>query len=471
MIPVLAEGWLWWAAALAVGVPVVLVVLTEIIGVLRRRRSPAVRPLLLLRNAVVPVAALAVLLVFATRSDQDLIWVRIVGTVLGFLLILLVLSGVNVALFSSAREGTWRERVPTIFVEIVRLLLVVVGLAMLFQVVWNADIEGLIATLGVTSIIIGLALQNAAGGIVSGLLVLFEQPFRLGDWLDTGGVEGRVVEVNWRAVHIDTGSGLQVIPNATLAGASFRNLSRPAGPFVVSLPVVFAPSDPPHEVTALLRHVADDLPMRLPERTSDVQYEGAGAYRVSIPVAAPGQSGETAAAFLGRLWYAARRRGLALDKIAPDAAGDRERRRAVLEDVARALHLDDELRAEALDVCRVERYAAGEYLDRAGVVPSAVRYLVDGAARLTAPTPRGEVACGDLRDGEFVASAAITREPALLTAVAAVPTTVLVMPVSFVPRIIRAYPVFASELGADLELRRSQAGRALENASASLVRD
>ncbi|AXA97210.1 mechanosensitive ion channel family protein [Microbacterium sp. PM5] len=471
MMSVLAEGWVWWVGALAIGVPLVLVVLTEIIGALRRRRSPAVRPLLLLRNAVVPVAALVVLLAFATRSDQDLVWVRIVGTVLGFLLILLVLSGVNVALFSTAREGTWRERVPTIFVEIVRLLLVVVGLAVLFQVVWNADIEGLVATLGVTSIIIGLALQNAAGGIVSGLLVLFEQPFKLGDWLDTGDAEGRIVEVNWRAVHIDTGSGLQVIPNATLAGASFRNLSRPAGPFVVSLPVVFAPSDPPHEVATLLRQVADDLPMRLPECASSVEYGGAGAYQVGIPVAAPSQSGETTAAFLGRLWYAARRRGLSLDKIAPDVAGDREQREVVLDRVARALHLDGELRATAQELCRVEQYAVGEYLDRAGVVPSAVGYLVDGAARLSVPTVRGDVACGDLRDGEFVGSAAVTREPSLLTAVAVVPSTVLVIPVAVVAQIIRAHPVFATELGADLELRRGQAARVLDTPSPSLARD
>jgi small-conductance mechanosensitive channel len=67
------------------------------------------------------------------------------------------------------------------------------------------------------------------GQIISGLLVLFEQPFQLGDWVDTESVTGRVVEVNWRATHIDTGSGLQIIPNSVLAVASFSNLSRPPG--------------------------------------------------------------------------------------------------------------------------------------------------------------------------------------------------------------------------------------------------
>ncbi len=136
------------------------------------------------------------LLVFATRSEGDLVWPRVVATVFGFLVILLLLSVLNVALFATAERGTWRERVPTIFVEIARLLLVVIGLGFLFQWVWGADVGGLITALGVTSIVIGLALQRAAGGIVSGLLVLFEQPFRQGDWIETGGT---TAAASWRS--------------------------------------------------------------------------------------------------------------------------------------------------------------------------------------------------------------------------------------------------------------------------------
>ncbi|MDQ1131239.1 mechanosensitive ion channel family protein [Microbacterium sp. SORGH_AS_0888] len=462
MNALLGEGWVWWAFALAVGLPLVLVVLTEVISILRRRRSPVVKPLLLLRNWVVPVAALVALLAFATRSDQDLIWVRIVGTVFGFLLILLVLSALNVALFSTARAGTWRERVPTIFIEIARLLLVVVGLALLFQVVWQADVGGLIAALGVTSIVIGLALQNAVGGIVSGLLVLFEQPFKIGDWIDTGDANGRVVEVNWRALHIETGSGVQVIPNAKLAAASFRNLSRPAGPFAVTIPVVFAPSDPPERVRALLRDVGERLPQRLVGRPVEVDYLGAGSFSAAIPVLSPALQGETTGVFLGRLWYAARRAGLALDKIASDPEQHRTALAVALEGAARALHLDGPLREDAEKMCRIETYAAGELLGRAGEVPDAVRYVVAGSARVTAPTPRGDVECGTIDAGELIGSAALTRERSRVSVVTRETSSVLVLPVEFANRVIRAHPIFASELGADLELRREQAAHAVD---------
>ena len=55
---------------------------------------------------------------------------------------------------------------------------------------WGANIGGLFAALGVTSIVLGLALQNAVGSIISGLLLLFEQPFQLGDWLTAAAVHG-----------------------------------------------------------------------------------------------------------------------------------------------------------------------------------------------------------------------------------------------------------------------------------------
>lgn len=441
-----------WAIAVVVAVPVLLVVLTEVIGVLRRRRSPAVKPLLLLRNGVVPFGGLVGLLVFATRSEDDLVWPRVVATVFGFLVILLLLSALNVALFASAERGTWRERVPTIFVEIVRLLLVVIGLGFLFQLVWGADVGGLITALGVTSIVIGLALQRAAGGIVSGLLVLFEQPFRQGDWIETGGTTGRVVEVNWRALHIDTGSGLQIIPNAKLADASFMNLSRPPGPFTALVTATFDPGDPPHAVTAVLRQVAEDLPARVPGGEVTVTNGGGGAWEVAIPLDSPVYADDARSTFRSWLWYAARRRGLALDKIAPDAAADRAELEHAVDTSARSLHLDETLRDTVVEGARLERFGAGEVLLRAGSTPGLLSLVVDGRVLFT--TPDGEPVGAAAERGEWIGTSALTREPASTTATALTVTTVLVLPLALADRLLRARPALAAELSADAERRR-----------------
>src|SRR6202012_2698484 len=102
-------------------------------------------------------------------------------------------------------------------------------LVLIFSYVWGVRVAGLFTALGVTSVVIGLMLQNSVGQIVSGLFMLFEQPFRIGDWLETPSARGRIVEANWRAVHIRTDRGFQIPPNSALAAISFTHISRPPG--------------------------------------------------------------------------------------------------------------------------------------------------------------------------------------------------------------------------------------------------
>ena len=55
--------------------------------------------------------------------------------------------------------------------------------------------------LGVTgsAIVIGLALQDTLGNAFAGLAIQVERPFRVGNWIQAAGHEGRVTEVTWRA--------------------------------------------------------------------------------------------------------------------------------------------------------------------------------------------------------------------------------------------------------------------------------
>ena len=163
-----------------------------------------------------------------------------------------------------------------------RLLLIAVGLAVIFSYVWGVRVGGLFTALGVTSVVIGLMLQNSVGQIVSGLFMLFEQPFRIGDWLDTPTARGRVVEANWRAVHIQTDRGLQITPNSVLAATSFTNLSRPPG----CAPIgdndhIFVLTDPPDRVRRLLSRVAGTLPQCKGDSTPTAVAAGSGEYRRS----------------------------------------------------------------------------------------------------------------------------------------------------------------------------------------------
>lgn len=447
-------GWAWWVIGIAIGVPVVLVVLTELIGAFTRKGNPIAGPLRLLRNWVIPIGALFALLGFALQSPADQVWVRVVATVFGFLVILLVLSSFNVALFANAEPGSWRDRIPTIFVEIARLALVVIGLALLFSWVWDADVGGLITALGVTSIVIGLALQNAVGGVISGLLLLFEQPFKIGDWLDAAGVRGRVVEVNWRAVHIDTGSGIQIVPNSSLSGASFTNLSEPEGPYSATTEVKFSTDDPPHEVMALLLEVADALPMRIKGERAGVGYSGGGAYSVSIPLAGPADAANTLSMYLSWLWYASRRRGFALDGDSTDPLSEPALLREALGKIAPTLHLRDEDVEGFAATAHLERFGVGEVVLPSGVIPERVSVVVSGRAALSIEVDGARVDFGTAEPGEIIGHTALTRQRSQAVTVASEILTVVVVPLGAVDELIRSRPRLAMEIGESLELKR-----------------
>ena len=309
MTALLDSSWFYWAIGVAVGLPVGLILLTEWQHVLVRRQSILARPVSLLRNYLLPLAALLLLLVKATEVSAEATSVRVVATVFGFVVLMMLLSGLNATIFQGAPEGSWRKRMPTIFIDVARFVLIALGLAVIFSYIWGANVGGLFTALGISTVVLGLALQNSVGQIISGLLLLFEQPFQLGDWLDTPTARGRVVEVNWRATHIDTGSGMQIMPNSVLAGASFTNLSQPAGAHKIMITTTFSLVDPPDVVCAMLNRVANMLPYRKSDVAPVSVAVGGTEYRTTVALRSPADDAAARAMFLRWTWYAARREG------------------------------------------------------------------------------------------------------------------------------------------------------------------
>ena len=182
---VLTAPWFYWSVIIAVGLPTILVLLTELQHKLKRRGSALARPVGLLRTVIVPLGALLLLLFETTTISLETTGIRMLTTVLGICILAMALSGVSATVFEGAPTGSWRRRMPSIFVDVARFAIIAVGVAMIFAYVWGANVGGLFTALGISSIVLGLTLQNSVGQIISGLLLLFEQPFQLGDWVKT----------------------------------------------------------------------------------------------------------------------------------------------------------------------------------------------------------------------------------------------------------------------------------------------
>jgi small-conductance mechanosensitive channel len=458
---VLDAPWFFWAVGVSVGLPVALVILTEVRSALARRGSKLVRAVSLLRNYILPLGALLLLLTEATDVNADATPVRIIATVFGFVILILLLSGFNATLFQGAPEGSWRKRIPSIFLDVARFAVIAVGLALIFSYVWGANVGGLFTALGITSIVLGLALQNSVGQIVSGLLLLFEQPFQLGDWLDTPSARGRVVEVNWRATHIDTGSGMQIMPNSVLAGASFTNQSRPPGDHSISVVSVFALEDAPDTVCAMLTRVAANLPQLRPDARPKAVAMGGLQYKTSIPLRSPADDGAARAMFLRWVWYAARRADLHLDE-AEDTFATEDRILDSLYVVSSTMRISEAEFGDLLPHLRLVRYGAEETLQSPGQVPDRMTFIVKGLVRLTAVRPDGSiVTVRTAEPGDFLGQTALTREPVSAGAYALDEVTVLQIGRAHIEQLVARKPLLLQEIGRAIEERRSAVREAL----------
>ncbi len=449
--------WFYWAVGLTLGLPVILIGLTELHHALARRRSALARPVNLLRSYVVPLTALLVLLVKVAQVPAQFTSVRVLATVFGFLVLVLVLSGLNATMFEGAPQGSWRERVPTIFRDVTRLLLIAVGLTLIFSYVWGVRVAGLFTAFGVTSVVIGLMLQNSVGQIVSGLFMLFEQPFRIGDWLDTPSARGRVVEANWRAVHIQTDLGLQITPNSVLASTSFTNLSRPPGLHQLAITTTFSPADPPDRVRNLLSRVASTLPQCKGGSTPTAVAAGSGEYRLTIGLKSPADDGLARTTFLRWIWYAARREGLHLDGAEDDFSTPARVQAAMRTVVAPALRLSLTDQQSLTPHARIVRFGTDEVVQFAGEVPTAMTFLISGSVRLTTTAEDGSVlSLSALESGSFLGLTTLTRQPSLSSAYALEEVTALELDRDHIEDLVMRSPLLLQELGRVIEDRRKE---------------
>jgi small-conductance mechanosensitive channel len=454
---VFTAPWFYWSIIIAAGLPTVLVLLTEVQHALSRRGSFLARPVGLLRSFIVPLGALLLLLTQTTSISVEATPIRILSTVLGVLILIMVLSGVSGTVFNSAPAGSWRRRMPAIFVDVARFAVIAVGVAMIFAYVWGANVGGLFTALGISSIVLGLTLQNSVGQIISGLLLLFEQPFQIGDWVQTSSASGRVVEVNWRATHINTGSGLEIIPNSVLAGQAFVNLSRPAGGHTITVPTKFSGTDAPDEVCALLTKVAANLPQLHPDGQPTAYANTSTEYTVSIPVRSPADDIAARSTYQRWLWYAARRAGLRLDGLEDDFSTPKHKADA-LRKIAPILRASSSELETLLPHVVVVRYGDAEVMQRGGDVPSAMSFLVNGRVQLMVTGKDGtQIPVNTLHEGDYIGQTALTREPVVGSVYAVGEVTMLQIDRKILEQFVFQKPELLQDLSQAIDERRERA--------------
>lgn len=90
----------------------------------------------------------------------------------------------------------------------------------------GVDVSVVLGAAGILTVAIGFAAQTSASNLISGLFLMFERPFVLGDVIEVAGTTGEVVSVDLLSVKLRTFDNLQVrIPNESMLKSNLKNMS------------------------------------------------------------------------------------------------------------------------------------------------------------------------------------------------------------------------------------------------------
>jgi small-conductance mechanosensitive channel len=426
-----------WSAVLVLVLPLVVIGAGELEERLRQRDSQLGTTIGLLRTWVVPLFVVWIVTrtLFGLSPDHLLVEVLASGLVLAIAATALSLLRIVVARLGPSPTRPGRRPIPALVLALPRVGVVLFTVWLLVAGVWNVDLSAALTALGVTSLVVSLALQEPLSSLASGFLLLSDQPFVPGEWIRFDELEGEVVDVNWRTTRIRTRSGdMVVVPNGQLAGAMITNLDRPSSVHRIEFPLQVAYVNPPTRAKEMLLAAARSTPGVLDDPAPTVLVTQVDdplmGYTVMLWIDDVTQAPRISSDFGSLVWYHSHRHDVPLPSPAHDlyvydgvAAGESGRvDRAELLRRLRRSPLLDELDDEALDGladgAHPRQYARGEVIasadrdddlrllhrGRAALVlheHAGADAVEDGHGRAAGPPGDAPVTVLELRPGEL----------------------------------------------------------------------
>jgi small-conductance mechanosensitive channel len=168
------------------------------------------------------------------------------------------------------------EGIQLVILRVIHYLLVGLGIIVAVQSI-GLNLTSLAVVFGLLSVGIGFGLQNVASNFVSGLIILFERPIKIGDRITIGDVLGDVENISLRATLIRTIDNISIIvPNSEFISSRVINWSHRDPKIRVHIPVGVAyGSDVPLVIKSLLE-VAENHPELLKDPAPKVWFNEFG---------------------------------------------------------------------------------------------------------------------------------------------------------------------------------------------------
>src|SRR5213080_471604 len=366
--------------------------------------------------------------------------------------------------------------------QIVALVVYLITLLMVLWYGYHAShwLTGLLTGSGIAAIVLGLAGQNLLGGIIAGMSLQINRPYKVTDWLKVGDTYGEVMEINWRSTRLRTNDAIYLdIPNNEIVKSTIVNLHYPTEVHAMRTRVGVDYNVPPNRVKDALTRAAQSAVNVLPEpkvRVFLVDFaDHAVIYEIKYYMGNHSRINETNDAVRTNVWYELKRRGITIPfpirtlQVQRKAELPLQEEKAEALSILRAEPLFESLSEEQLDhvvqEARLKLFGRGEPVIEEGAEGDSMFVMLRGAANVFVSKNGSRIRVATLGAGDcFGEMSLLTGEPRSATVRADGDCYVMEIGKPVMAELLRDAPSYLEKLSGLLAQRKMETEGILKEA-------
>src|SRR5438128_1369803 len=300
--------------------------------------------------------------------------------------------------------------------QIVALVVYLITLLMVLWYGYHAShwLTGLLTGSGIAAIVLGLAGQNLLSGVIAGMSLQINRPYKVSDWLKVGDTYGEVMEINWRSTRLRTNDGIYLdIPNNEIVRTTIINLHYPTEVHAMRIRVGVDYNVPPNRVKDLLSRAATNARGVLPNPPVKVFLVDFGdhavTYEIKFYMGNHARINEINDAVRTNVWYELKRqrinipypiRTLQLERRSQPAREGHEEARAILRGEPLFQCLSDGQIDNLVKQSELNHFGRGEHVIEEGAEGDSMFILLRGAAEVSVSKNGSTIPVATLRLGD-----------------------------------------------------------------------
>ncbi len=377
------------------------------------KRRAGVRLGLLFRFFCLTLAFYAALAVYGVHAS----WRNHVGAALILLSTGVVVALVNRYVWDLYFEKKRQTTIPHFLRELVGGIIFLIALLLVLSAGYHAEAElkGVLAGSGVIAIILGFAGQNFFAGIIAGISIQLNRPYKVGDWLQVGERFAEVMEINWRSTRLRTNDAIYLdIPNNEMVSHAIVNLHYPTEVHAMRIRVGVEYKNPPNRVKdALFRaaSAADGVLAEPKVRIFLVDFaDFAVIYEIKFYMGNHARINEINDAVRTNVWYELKRQRITIPfpirtlqverRAARTEQEDQEEARTILRDEPLFECLSDAQIENLVKEARLNHFGRGERVIQEGAEGDSMFLLLRGAAQVSVSKNGSSIPVATLNAGD-----------------------------------------------------------------------